>query len=93
MAADALLETKNNVLMFKALGTIVLRQFHVQGIVFGLRALAESQSEVDLPRCPSTGCCHQEAGSNSGPSNKRTVGDAFVVLEIATAAPARLELG
>ena len=93
MAVDALLETKNNVLMFKSRRTIILGQFHVQGVVFGLRALAESQSEVDLPRCPSTGGCHQKAGSNSGPSNKRTVGDAFVVLEIATAAPTRLELG
>jgi hypothetical protein len=41
LAVDALLHFKNNISPFATFGTVVLREFHEQGIVCRLRALAE----------------------------------------------------
>jgi len=58
LSIDASLELEDYVLMFESYWTVVLRKFHVQWVVFWLRALAEGKGKVNLSGCPSSSSRH-----------------------------------
>mgnify|MGYP007080399459 CR=1 FL=1 len=91
LSINALVEFENDVLRVKPSRTVALRKFHVKRVVSQLWALTESEGEVDLARFPSICCSKKHAGTDSRPSNKRTVGDSITFLKIPSTAESAFE--
>jgi hypothetical protein len=79
-------------LTFISFWSVILWQFHEEGAIRRLRALAESECEVYLAGLPSMSSSKNKSCSNSWPTYKWAVGYPLILLEISTTTPSTLEL-
>ena len=92
MSIDAFVELQHDITIFISFRTVVLGKFHVDWAL--LWALTEGKSEVHLAGSPVVSGGEKQCGSDSGPTDKRRVGVAFigVTFKVSTEAPSGFEL-